>query len=159
MGELFKILFAFANHNPERASWEYSARIVEKYATTAKVSGARTSIMAAKRRFLTVAHLWGAYSIRGRKFRERVEVHYHYADDFESFLTEAEILRKWGQTWKADAAKAKSPLPAGTWAMPEIWTPRPRKPGWPPTGMIPDILLPHDLLPPPGRRGRPRRVR
>ena len=30
MGELFKILFAFANHYPERASWEYSARIVEK---------------------------------------------------------------------------------------------------------------------------------
>ena len=149
MGELFKILFAFANHKPERASWEYSARIVEKYATTAKVSGARTSIMAAKRRFLTVAHLWGAYSIRGREFRERVEVHYHYADDFESFLTEAEILRKWGQTWKADAAKAKSPLPAGTWAMPEIWTPAPRKPGWPPTGMIPGILPPHDLLPPP----------
>ena len=38
MGELFKILFALANHNPERASWEYSARIVEKYATTVKVS-------------------------------------------------------------------------------------------------------------------------
>src|SRR5580692_1753446 len=73
--------------------------------------------------------------------------------------TEAEILRKWGQTWKAGAGKAKSPLPAGTWAMPEIWTPAPRKPGWPPTGMIPGILPPHDLLPPPGRRGRPRRVR
>src|SRR5712671_3736825 len=34
-------------------------------------------------------------------------------------------------------------------AMPEIWTPAPRKPGWPPTGMIPGILPPHDLLPPP----------
>src|SRR5258708_24723145 len=103
MGELFKILFALANHNPEQASWEYSARIVEKYATTAKVSGSRASIMAAKRYFLTVAHLWGAYSIRGRKLRERVDVHYHYADGFESFLTEAEILRKWRQDWK-DAA-------------------------------------------------------
>src|SRR5260370_30071275 len=118
MGELFKILFAFANHNPERASWEYSARIVENYATTAKVSGARTSIMAAKRRFLTVAHLWGAYSIRGREFRERVEVHYRYADDFESFLTEAEILRKWGQTWKTDFAKATSTFTPDTPPMP-----------------------------------------
>src|SRR6476646_2700477 len=126
MGELFKIMFALANHNPERASGEYSARIVEKYATAAKVSGARTSIMAAKRCFLTVAHLWGAYSISGRKLRESVEVHYHYADDFESFLTQAEILRKWGQTWKADAALATSALPAGTWARPEIWPPAPR---------------------------------
>ena len=68
MGELFKMVFALANHDPKRASWEYSARIVEKYATTAKVAGARTSIMAAKRCFLTVAHLWGAYSIRGKSF-------------------------------------------------------------------------------------------
>jgi hypothetical protein len=73
MGELFKILFALANHNSEWASWEYSARIIEKSATIAKVSGARTSIMAAKQRFLTVAHLWGAYCIRGRKLQERVE--------------------------------------------------------------------------------------
>jgi hypothetical protein len=28
MGELFKILFAFANHNPERASWEYLAALL-----------------------------------------------------------------------------------------------------------------------------------
>jgi hypothetical protein len=159
MGELFKILFALANHNPELASWEHSARIVEKSATTAKVSGSRTSIMEVKRRFLTVAHLWGAYSIRGRKWREIVEVHYYYADDVESFFAEAEILRKWGQTWKSDAPNAKSPLPAGAWAMPKNWTPAPRKPGWPSTGMIPSIRLPHDLLPPRGRPGRPRRVR
>jgi hypothetical protein len=159
MGELFKILFALANHDPERASWEHAARIVEKYATTAKVSGSRTSIMEAKGCFVTVAHLWGAYCIRGRKLQEKVDVHYRYADDFVSFLAEAEILRKWGQTWKADAANAKSPLPAETWAIPENWTPAPRKPGWPPTGMIPDILLPRELLPPLGRPGRPRRVR
>src|ERR1700674_160136 len=89
MGELFKNLFALANHNPEQASWEYSSRIVEKYATTAKVSGSRTSIMAAKRRFLSVAHLWAPTVYAAESFRERVEVHYHYADDFESFLTEA----------------------------------------------------------------------
>src|SRR6266699_3215662 len=33
MGELFKILFALANDNPKRASWECAARIVEKHAT------------------------------------------------------------------------------------------------------------------------------
>jgi hypothetical protein len=141
------------------ASWEYSARILEKYAASAKVAGSRTSIMAAKRCFLTVAHLWGAYSIRGREFRENVEADYNYADDFESFLTEAAILRKWGRTWQPNAAKAKSPLPAGAWAMPDTWTPAPRKPGWPRTGIIPDIVPPHDLPPLRGSPGRPRKVR
>jgi len=71
---------------------------------------------------------------------------------------EAEFLRRWGQTWKADAPKAKSALPAEAWAMPENSTLAPRKPGWPSTGMIPDIRLPDDLLLPRGRPGRPRRV-
>lgn len=158
MGELFKVLFALANHNPELASWEYAARIVEASAAKAKDYGSRTSIMEAKRRFLSVAHLWGAYSIRGRKWQERVDVNYSFGDDVESFLAEAEILRRWGQTWRADTANAKSPLPAGVWSMPENWTPAPRKPGWPSTGMIPDIWLPDDLLLPRGRPGRPRRV-
>ena len=63
--------------------------------------------MAAKKRFLTVAHLWGAYCIRGRKFEERGDLDYRYTDDFESFLTEADILRKWGQSWKADAEEGQ----------------------------------------------------
>ena len=105
IGELFKVLFALAIHNPERASWEYAARIVEASAAKAKVYGSRTSIMEAKRRFLSVAHLWGAYSIRGRKWQERVDVDYSFGDDVESFLAEAEILRRWGQTWRAGAAR------------------------------------------------------
>ena len=105
MGELFKVLFALANHNPELASWEYAARIVEAYAAKAKDYGSRTFIMEAKRRFLSVAHLWGAYSIRGRKWQERVDVNYSFGDDVESFLAEAEILRRWGQTCIAGAAR------------------------------------------------------
>src|SRR5258707_7627362 len=69
MGELFKILFAFANHYPERASWEYSARIVEKYATTAKVSGTRASIMPASRGFLPFEAPLSAYVMSGDKYR------------------------------------------------------------------------------------------
>jgi hypothetical protein len=159
IGELFKVLFALANDNPELASWEYSARIVENCATKVKATGSRTSIMEVKRRFLSVAHLWGAYSIRGRKWRERVDVSYSLADDVESFLAEAEILRRWGQTYIVDTQKAKSALPANAWALPENWAPAPRKPGWPMTGMIPCIRLPDCLLPPRGRPGRPRKVR
>ena len=61
--------------------------------------------MEAKRRFLSVAHLWGAYSIRGRKWQERVDLNYSFGDDVESFLAEAEILRRWGQTCIAGAAR------------------------------------------------------
>jgi hypothetical protein len=159
IGELFKVLFALANNHPERASWEYAARVVEAYAAKAKSSGSRTSIMEAEQRFLSVAHLWGAYAIRGRKWQERPDVHYSFADDVGSFLAEAENLRIWGQTWKVDVAKAKPVLPAEAWSLPENWTPAPRKPGWPPTGMIPDIRLSDDLLPSRGRPGRPRTVR
>jgi hypothetical protein len=159
MGELFKVLFALANHDPELASWEHAARIVEATAAKAKAYGSRTSIMEAKRRFLSVAHLWGAYSIRGRKWREQVDVNYSFADDVQSFLAEAEYLRIWGQTWIVDARNAKSALPAEAWALPENWAPAPRKPDWPPTGVIPSIRLPHGVLPPRGRPGRPRKVR
>jgi hypothetical protein len=158
IGELFKVLFALAIHNPECATWEYSARIVEACAAKAKVSGSRTSIMEAKRRFLSVAHLWGAYSIRGRKWREQVDVNYGFADDVQSFLAEAEILRRWGQRWIVDARTAKSALPAEAWAMPQNWALAPRQAGWPPTGKIPSFSLAHDLLPPRGRPGRPRKV-
>jgi hypothetical protein len=158
VGELFKVLFALANGHPERASWEHAARIVERVWGAARVPRARTSIMAAKQRLLRVAHLWGAFSIRGRAFRARPEVDYSYVDDFESFLAEAEILRKWGQCWQAKFAKAKPPLPAEVWGMPATWAPPSRKPGWPMTGMIPEIILTDDLLSSPGRRGRPRRA-
>jgi hypothetical protein len=94
-----------ANHNPELASWEYAARIVEAYAAKAKDYGSRTFIMQAKRLFLSVAHLWGAYCIRGRKWQERVDVNYSFGDDVESFLAEAEILRRRGQTCIAGAAR------------------------------------------------------
>jgi len=157
VGELFKVLFALANGHPGRASWEHAARIVEGVWAAAGVRRARTSIMAAKQRLLRVAHLWGAFSIRDRAFRARPEVDYTYVDDFESFLAEAEILRNWGQCWQADVAKAKPPLPAEVWGMPATWAPPSRKPGWPMTGMVPEIVLTREMLSSPGRRGRPRR--
>jgi hypothetical protein len=157
LGEVFKVFFALANHQPEWASWAHAARIVERGAAAARVPAARTSIMGAKQRLLSVAHLWGAYSIRGRKWQAKLEVNYTYTDDVLNFLAEAEILRNWGQGWKANAAKAKPPLPAEVWEMPATWVPPFRKPGWPATGMIPDIELSPEMLSPPGARGRPRR--
>jgi hypothetical protein len=61
-GETFKTLFALANTDPVLASWSNAITIAEKAA--ARHSGARTSLYEARRRFWSVAHLWGAWSMR-----------------------------------------------------------------------------------------------
>lgn len=127
--------------------------------------------MKAKSDFHAVAHLWAAYVIRreneffrglARPFRADPEVGYNGFDDFLSFLTEAEILLRWGQTWRRKAAKAEPPLPPDAWRVPDGWQPPERKPGWPLTGVIPDIGFDEAdldrLLPRAGRPGRPRKL-
>jgi hypothetical protein len=53
-------------------------------------------LLQAKDRFLSVAHLWAARSIRGGKSFQKPEVGYDASADFQMFLAEAEILRDWG---------------------------------------------------------------
>ena len=56
--------------------------------------------------------------------------------------------------WRPSRAKSEPPLPSEVWRVPLDWKPPPRQPGWPNTGMIPDLALPDDLiagLKPPGR--------
>jgi len=50
-----------------------------------------------------VAHLWGAWEIRGRQIVD--------AADFQTFLTQAEDLRSWGQVWRPARAKSEPLLP------------------------------------------------
>jgi hypothetical protein len=76
----------------------------------------------------------------------QLEVGYDCLQDVLSFLTEAEILRHWGQCFRAPRAKAYPPLPADVWRMPDDWRPPQRMPEWPPTGRIPHIVVPVDLL-------------
>lgn len=149
-GQTFKIFFALSNTKPDCASWENAGRIIEVHAGLNKVSGSRASIMKAKSDFHTVAHLWAAYEIRReneffrgfqRPFRGDPEISYRDIDDFQSFLAEAEILRKWGRTWQRKAAKSEPPLPKDAWRVPDGWQPLERQPGWPLTGVIPDISV------------------
>ena len=102
--------------------------------------------MDARSQFLTVAHLWAAWCIRDRRFHQAPEGNYTSADDFLSFLAEAEMLREWGQSWVQGRDKAMPPLPADVWRMPEDWHPPSRQKGWPQTGGLPDIgALKRDL--------------
>ena len=104
-----------------------------------------------------MAHLWGAWCIREGRFSPRPDIGYDGYADFQSFLTEAEILRQWGQSWRHPRDKAEPPLPAEVWRVPEDWRPPIRQPGWPATGMIPYLTLPEELLATLKPAGRPRK--
>jgi hypothetical protein len=143
-GETFKTFFALANSNPRLASWSNAVTIAEKIA--GRCSGARTSLYQARRHFWSVAHLWGAWSIRKRQFAQYPEVGYDGSADFQSFLAEAEVLREWGQTWKPLRRNSEPPLPTDVWRVPEDWEPPARQPGWPKTGMIPYLTISEELL-------------
>jgi hypothetical protein len=140
------------------ASWNNVIRIAELTATRANASGSRSALWDARRRFLSVAHLWGAWSIRKGRFETRPEVEYDGVADFQSFLTEAEILRQWGQRWRPPRPRSKPFLPPCVWQVPANWEPLPRQPGWPDTGKVPVFTLPEGLLAGLKPAGRPRKV-
>ena len=156
-GELFKTFFALWNTNASLASWNNAIKIATHVAARNRVRSARSVQWRERSRFLSVAHLWGAWSIRERQFLPRPETGYSRCADFQCFLTEAEILRDWGQTWRPPRNKGEPPLPAEVWRVPEDWRPPARQLGWPMTGMIPDLILPDELLAMVRPAGRPRK--
>jgi hypothetical protein len=156
-GELFKVLFALSHTDATLTSWNNAARIAELTAARVNASGSRSAQWKARRQFLSVAHLWAAWSIREGRFEARPELGYHAHDDFQSFLTEAEILRRWGQTWRPPRKGSKPLLPPDVWQVPENWQPPIRQPGWPETGKLPVLTLPEGLLATLRPAGRPRR--
>jgi hypothetical protein len=157
-GELLKALWALFNTNPALTSWNNAVRIAELVASRAKARGSRSAQWDARRRFLSVAHLWAAWSIRGGRFEAHPDVGYDEYADFQSFLTEAEVLRQWGQTWRPPRAISKPLLPPDVWHVPENWEPLMRQPGWPETGQLPVLTLPKDLLATLKPAGRPHKA-
>jgi hypothetical protein len=155
-GELLKALFALFWADKSLASWNNAVKIAGLVATSAKAKSSRSSYWEARRRFVSVAHLWGAWSIREGNFQTRPDVGYDGYADFQSFLTEAEILRRWGQSWRQPRVGSKPPLPSDLWCVPENWEPPKRETGWPETGMIPRLALPARLLATVRPAGRPR---
>jgi hypothetical protein len=123
----------------------------------AGLKGSRTHQWYCRKRFLRVAHLWGAWCLRAGRFVTALEVGYHGYHEFESFLMESEILRDFGQTWRPRRAKGKSPLPPELWRVSDTWRPTQRQPGWPESGTIRIGQLPEDLLAKLRPSGRPRK--
>ncbi len=155
-GETFKALYALAQTDPALASWGNATRLVEDNASKHDVPGSRSSLYKARSRYRSVAHLWGAWSIRERRFQSDPSVGYEGWHDFQFFLAEAEILRRWGQSWRPNRAKSEPLLPAEAWRVPDGWAPPESQPGWPRTGGIPGMTIPDDLLAEFRKPGRPR---
>jgi hypothetical protein len=156
-GELVKILFALARSDPRRASWSNAVKVF-CIAKDRSAKGSRTDLLEAKQRFSSVAHLWGAWSIREGRFEPRPDLGYDGYDDFQSFLAEAERIRHWGQTWQPPRANSSPLFPADIWRPPETWRPPKREPNWPDTGRVADLRLPDHLLSQLRPAGRPRQT-
>jgi hypothetical protein len=155
-GETFKALFALAHTDPALASWGNATKLIEGLAARHRVPGSRSALYDARRRYGSVAHLWGAWSIRERRFQSDPETGYEAWHDLQFFLAESEILRRWGRSWRPDRVNSEPPLPEEAWHVPDGWAPPERQPGWPQTGGIPALTIPKDLLEGLRRPGRPR---
>jgi hypothetical protein len=59
VGEVFKILLILAHTHPKLASWDNAIEYAEMIAARDKVKGSRANLWKARKRFLSVAHLWG----------------------------------------------------------------------------------------------------
>jgi hypothetical protein len=150
VGEIFKILLILAETDARLTSWNNAIRYAKLIARRNGVKGSRGNLWEARRRFLRVAHLWGAWSFRERRF---VRPTSNWNSEFQLFLTQAEDLRAWGQTWQAPRAESMPLLPADVWRAPDGWKAPKAWPDWPETEFALDPEIVRILRP----AGRPRK--
>jgi hypothetical protein len=161
-GELLKTVWALYNTNRELASWNNAVKLATIVAAGAKRPGAkrpvsRSAYWAARRRYLSIAHLWAAWCIREARFETRPEIGYDGYAVFNSFLAESEIIRRWGQAYRSSRKSSIPILPPELWYVGEDWRPPICQPGWPDTGKIPFLTIPEYLLAYLKPSGRPRK--
>lgn len=77
--------------------------------------------------------------VRDGKFANSSENSWEGWIEFQTFLAESETLREWGQNWKQDYAKARPPLPADVWHVPDDWQVPAQRNNRPPVGGIPHM--------------------
>ncbi len=168
VGEVVKVLLALWLRDQQYASWEKAMKIVREHAAPRTGGGSRSRLMELKGRYLAVAHLWAAWQLREGRFTTDTEVGYDGYADFEAFIAESEIIRKWGQALGPlsfiDSGEEKTIDPpdqpfftGDMWKPPTDWRPCERQPHWPLTGVIPVITLPEKMLGGLRRAGRPRK--
>jgi hypothetical protein len=152
-GEQLKVLFAIAQTEPKRASWNAAARLVEW-----QTKKSRAYLYDARSVFLPVIHLWAAFILRDQRFYADESCGYSAVDDLHVFIAEAMALLEWGTRFKLAREKAEPTLKRQTvdfWTSPPDWSPPIPRPEWPRDGRLQAAILGEDWI----RRIRSRPVR
>ena len=152
-GEQLKVLFALAQTEPKRASWNAAARLAEWNS-----GKSRAYLYDARREFLPVIHLWAAFILRDQRFYGDESRGYTAIDDLHTFIAEAMALLQWGMHFKLPRKKAEPTLALQTvdyWTPPRDWSPPISRPEWPRDGRVRSVSLGEDWV----RRIRSRPVR
>jgi len=138
-GEQLRVLFAIAQTEPKSASWNAAARLVEW-----QTKKSRAYLYDARRLFLPVIHLWGAFILRDQRFYADELCGYDALDDLYIFITEAMALLQWSMNFRLPRKKAKPTLNRQTgdfWTPPPVWSPPIPRPEWPRDGRLPAVSL------------------
>ncbi len=106
VGTLLKTAFAISGTDERRVSWRNAQKIVANETGNSKSKAGMKSLEAWRLRFMPVAHLWGAFELRGRIIVPPGITDFDGNLEFLYFLAEAECLRAWGQSFVAPRAKA-----------------------------------------------------
>jgi hypothetical protein len=143
-GEQLRLLFALAQTEPELASWNTAARLVEWQSRKS-----RAYLYDARRVFLPVIHLWAAFIMRDQRCHADEARGYRAIDDLYMFIAEAMALLEWGVHFRLPRKRAEPTLNRQTmdfWTSPPDWSPPTPRPGWPRDGQLRGILLGEDWI-------------
>ena len=138
-GHQLRVLFAIAQTEPKRASWNAAARLVEW-----QTEKSRAYLYSARSVFMPVIHLWGAFILRDQRFYTNASCQYSAIDDLGIFISEAMALLQWGTLFKLGRQKAEPTLQRQTvdfWTPPPHWSPPIPRPEWPRDGRLPGVSL------------------
>ena len=152
-GEQLKVLFALAQIEPKRASWNAAIRLVEW-----QTEKSRAYLYEARSAFLPVIHLWAAFILRDQRCHADQACGYRAVDDLYMFISEAMALLQWSTNFRLPRKKAEPTLNRQTvdfWTPPPEWSMPTPRPEWPRDGRLGSIYLGEDLV----RRTRSRPTR
>jgi hypothetical protein len=143
-GEQLKVRAAIVQSQPKRASWNAAAKLV-----AGRTGTSRAVLYEARRKFLSVIHLWAAYILRGQQFPGDAAPGYTALDDIRIFVAEAMALLQWATSFKLDRKKAEPTLDRNRvdfWVPSPDWSPPAFKAGWPRDGRLRVPTLPEEWL-------------